>query len=506
MSNQQQSLAALRKPPNTRGQARSRLAMVFLIAANSALLLWAYEFEPAASFSELLPITVLAVTTGLILRNVLVSWDGGIRLNIGRPLAIYSFLFFLYFVLTAYMYLFSSFNDRGNALRLTLLILSGYLGLCLGIRASGVESRPAHDRRKLRAPDSKSLLAICYFGGVMVIIHYTWLASQGAYYTHAEYYQQPTTLTGSLWNVFAGSFECPMVLLLSFLYQAGDTSVRQHAKIFLRIYLVGMLCVFLTSSQFRPALTISLFALFDLGKNGGVLLKFRHILMVTALGIVGLLVIVSARVLVPTEDVANVDNQIRSSAENAVGSLLPALKESRAEIYDLVVYRATLPVQFLADIVNAIDVGGAETHGALTAWTIADMTPRLFWPDKPAVVPTQFRIEKYLDLNELDNSAGPINYFFTEFGWAGVILGFLGFGALLGAWTNTTMRSNSVFAWLLLFWAWSGFADVETDLILDILLAIRQVIVVYLLYRLIRYVAYGGQPQTQALSAPKLAN
>jgi hypothetical protein len=33
--------------------------------------------------------------------------------------------------------------------------------------------------------------------------------------------------------------------------------------------------------------------------------------------------------------------------------------------------------------------------------------------------------------------------------------------------------------------------------------------VVYLLYRLIRYVAFGGrarQAQTQALSAPKLAN
>jgi hypothetical protein len=509
MSNRPQSLAASRKSPTTRSRVGLRLPMVVLISANVALLLLAHESEPAASFSALLPIVVLAVTTGLILRNVLDSWDGGFRLDIRRPLVIYSFLYFLYFVLTAYMYLFSSFNDRGNALQITLLILAGYLAFCWGIRRSGVEWRPVPKRSKLGAAESKSLLGICYFAAAMVAIHYGWLASQDAYYTHAMYYQQPTTLTGSLWNVFAGSFECPVLLLLSFLAQVGDVSVSKHAKKFFWIYLVGMLCIYLTSSQFRPALTISLFALFNLSGDGGFLLKFRHILMVAALGTVGLLVIVSARVLVATEDVANEDNQIQASAANAVGSLLPALKESRAEIYDLVVYRATLPVQFLADIVYAIDGGGTHTYGALTAWTIADLTPRLFWPDKPAVIPTQFRIEQYVNLDELDNSAGPINYFYTEFGWAGVTLGFFGFGALLGAWTNTTLRSNSIFAWLLLFWTWSGFADVETDLILDILLAIRQVVVVYLLYRLIRYVAFGGrarQAQTQALSAPKLAN
>jgi hypothetical protein len=506
MSKLQPTPQELQKSGYVRVGSRAIAPTLFLFALNCILALYIYESEPVAWSTSLIALILLAFTAALILRNILKSWHGGFRLDIGDPFSIYSFLFLLYYVVVCYLYIFSSFNDRGNSSRIAALILFGYLAFWLGIRSTRVGVDKDRISTKLAARESNALLALCYFGAAMVGIHYVWLAAQGAYYTHAVYYQQPTTLEGALWNVFAGSFECPLVLLLGFLSQLGAPGVAGHARKFFWAYLIGILCIYITSSQFRPALTVMVFTLFGIRGGGGVVLKFRHILGIAALGMTGLLVIVAARVIVPQEEIAGADNQIQRSVAGAFSSLLPALKESRSEVYDFVVYRATLPVQFLSDIVDAKNSGRPNTYGALTMWTIGGLAPRLFWPDKPAVVPSQFRIEQYLNLPEFDNSAGPINYFYTEFGWLGVFVGFFCFGLLLGVWTKFTITSNSVFAWLVLFWCWSGFADVETDLVLDLLVAVRQVIVVYVLYRLIMLVVFSTHQQHRTLSVPKLAS
>jgi hypothetical protein len=480
----------------------SRRIMPTMILITTNLVLMACFYN---ALSSLTAFVLLAITACLTLRNLLNAWDGGLRLDIGRPLPIYSFLFFLYFVLACYMYLFATFSKSGNPVQIAALILVGYLAFWLGISKSGVESKSIGFRPRLGARQTKALLIVCYFGTTMVVIHYIWLAAQGFYFTHASAFEQPTTLTAALWNVFAGSFEYPLVLILGLLSQLGESRLSVRAGKFFKFYLVGILLIYITSGQFRPALTVTIFALLNFGGSAGKSLKMRQILMAAAFGVVVLIVIQAARVMVPQDQMAKADNQVVSSAEGAATSLLPALKDARSEMFDLVAYRATLPLQFLSDIIDAINSGRRHTHGAVTAWTMFGLTPRLLWPEKPTLVPPQRLMERYLDLEDMDNSPGPINYFYTEFGWSGVALGYFAFGLVLGYATKRTITRNSVFAWLLLLWSWGAFAIVDTDLIGGILLAVRQVLVVYVLYRLSLGLVSSRQVRRQTLSSPRMA-
>jgi hypothetical protein len=340
----------------------------------------------------------------------------------------------------------------------------------------------------------------------MVLVHYAWLASTLAYYyTHAATFIQPVTIAASFAYVFAGSFELPVLLLLGFLTRVSDVALARRARRFLWLYVPALLFVSITSSQFRLTVTTLVFVFMSLQLGKGQLPKLRYWAMVGVLSAFALVVIQAARVIVPGQDIASSDNQILASSRASAAALRPALEGARSDIGESVLQRAILPVQFLSDIIDATDGGRPHTHGTVALETIVSLVPRALWPGKPTLVSTQIQIERDLGLPELDNSPGPINEFYAEFGLGGVILGYAGFGWLLGFLTEYAVNSHRLLGWFILFWLWSAVAVVEMDLVSGVLTSLRQALGVYLIYRLcLLFVTFKRRQQT-ALGSPVAA-
>jgi hypothetical protein len=448
----------------------------------------------------------IAVVTCLIVGNIFPLHSFGVALYVERPLAVYSAFYFLYYVPAYLLFFFSGLIPTHNEVKIAALILLGYLGLWCGFRMSRKLSRVRSRTLWLTFGQAEAMLWVAYFGAAMVLVHYAWLASTlGYYYTHATTFVQPATITASFAYVFAGSFELPVVLLLGLLTRVSDTTLATRARRLLWFYVSALLFVSLTSSQFRLTITTLIFVLISLQLGSGQVPKLRYWVMVGALSAAALLVIQAARVIAPGLDMASSDNQILASSRAAFAGLRPALQGARSGIGESVLERAILPVQFLSDIIDATDGGRAHTHGAVALETIESLVPRALWPEKPTLVSTQIQIERDLGLPELDDSPGPINEFYAEFGLSGVILCYAGFGWLLGLFTEYALNSRRPVGWFILFWLWGAVAIVETDLVSGVLTSLRQALVVYLIYRLCLLCVTFKRKQQAVLESPVVA-
>jgi hypothetical protein len=438
----------------------------------------------------------IAIVTCLILGNVLPVRSFGIALYAEHPLAVYSSFYFLYYVPVYLLAFFSERIPAHNEARIAVLILVAYLGFWCGLKMS------AKGRRHLVCltfSQAKAMLLIAYFCAAMVFVHYAWLVTAlGYYYTHAEMLVQPATVSASFAFVFAGSFELPLILLLGLLSRVSDPVLAKHARRFLWFYVPTLLFVSLTSSQFRLTVTALIFVFISLQPGKAGFLKLRYLAAVVLASILALLAIEAARLVVPDRNPASA-HQILAGARSSLVSLRPALKGHLSDMGESVLQRAILPVQFLSDIIDATDQGRHHTDGSVAIESVEGLFPRVLWPEKPTLVSTQIRIERELGLPELDNSPGPVNEFYAEFGLAGVVLGYVFFGLFLGWLTHFALNSSRVLGWLILFWVWSAVAIVETDLVSGVLTSLRQALVVYLVYRVaLLFVTSKRNRQTQA--------
>ncbi|MBZ5701427.1 MAG: oligosaccharide repeat unit polymerase [Acidobacteriia bacterium] len=450
---------------------------------------------------SLAPLFLLAITAVLVLGNLFAQGRLTLTFDLTRPLSLYSFFFFLYYVVEGFLFLFSSSRDTQNHLEIMSLILAGYVVFWYGIRlATRTLARPK--AASIRCPrEYRALLLLCYVCASLVIIHYAWLASQGAYYTHALDYEQPATLEGSFLYVFAGMCELPIVFLLALVGRTSNGALTRHANRFMLAYVTILFLIYVTSSQFRLALTLLVFLSASLHVTGGFVLRRRHVLAGALGSLLALFIIQATRVSVAEEALASSGEQVVEVAKRSFESVRQDFRETVSEIADLIAIRATLPLQFLSDIVDVTRAGRPHTHGLLTIETLVGLIPRALWRDKPIQVSTQLRMERHLGLPDLDNSPSPITLFYTEFGWPGVILGYAFLGWFLGAVTTYAVNSIHPGRWMVLAWVWGSLAMVETDAILGVLMALRQVVVVYLLYRLFLLVIPIQREQSPALPA-----
>lgn len=445
----------------------------------------------------------IAIVTFLILRNILPVRRFGVALYAERPLAVYSAFYFLYYVAVYFLAFFSARIPTHNEAKIAVLILLGYLGVWCGLAMNGKSRRGPI---RLTFSQAQAMFLVAYFCVAMVLVHYTWLfVAMAYYYTHAKPFTQPATVAASFAYVFAGSFDLPLILLLGLLTKVNDPALARRARRFLWAYVPVLLFVFITRSQFRLTVTALVFVLMSVQLGRAELPKLRYWAMVGALSALALVVIQAARFVVSEKNLSSSDDQVLTSARASLAGLRPALNEREPEIETSVLQRATLPTQFLSDIIDATDGGRPHTHGAVALETIKSFLPRAMWPGKPTIVSTQLRIERELGLPELDNSPGPINEFYAEFGALGVVLGYAAFGWLLGFLTRSAMSSNRVLGWFILFWLWSAVAIVETDLISGVLTAFRQALVVYLIYRLSLYFVALKRRQPAAFELPAAA-
>lgn len=451
-------------------------------------------------------LAAISIVTCLILGGIFPLRNFGVALYVESPLAVYSAFYFLYYVPAYLVFFFSKQIPTHNDLRIAVLILLGYLGLWCGLKMTRKGLSSEGRTLRLTFGQAEALFLVAYFGISMVIIHYVWLASTLAYYyTHAATFVQPATIAASFAYVFAGSFDLPVVLLLGFLTRVSDVALANRARRLLWLYVPALLFVSVTSSQFRLTVTTLVFVFISLQLGTGPLPKLRYWVIVGVLSALALVGINTARVIVPAQDIASSDNQILASSRASFAGLRPAVKGARSEIGEAVLSRAALPMQFLSDIIDATDAGRSHTLGAVTLETVIGLVPRALWPGKPTLLSTQIQIERRLGLPDLDNSPGPINEFYAEFGLGGVVVGYMGFGWFLGFLTQHAVKSHRLLGWFILFWLWSAVAVVETDLISGVLTSFRQALVVYVIYRLCLSFVTFNRRQRPGLGSPVTA-
>jgi hypothetical protein len=479
---------------------------LLLLTATLAVGLVALLSNPGQSELAFFSLSAIAIVTCLIVGNIFPLRSFGVALYVQRPLAVYSAFFFLYYVPVYLLFFVSERTSTHNEARIAVLILLGYLAFWCGLKISLKGPRAQRRPLCLTFNQAKAMLLIAYFGAAMVLVHYAWLISTlGYYYTHTGTFVQPATIVASFAYVFAGTFDLPVVLLLGFLTRVSDVALATRARRFLWFYVSALLFVSVTSSQFRLTVTTLVFVFISLQLGGRRLPKLRYWLLVGGLSATALVVIQAARVIVPSQDIAASDNQIADSSRASLAALRPAMRAARSDIGESVIARAILPMQFLSDIIDATDGVRPHTHGAVALGTIISLVPRALWPQKPTLAPTPIQIERDLGLPELDNSPGPINEFYAEFGLTGVILGYAAFGWLLGFLTEYALNSHGPLGWFILFWLWGAVAVVEMDFVSGVLTGLRQAIVVYLLYRLCLWFVTFKRKQQTVLGSPTTA-
>jgi len=476
---------------------------VLALAATLAVSLVALFREPGQAELAFFSLSAIAIVTCLIVGNIFPLRSFGVALYVQRPLTVYSAFFFLYYVPVYLLFFFSEQTSTHNEARIAVLILLGYLAFWCGLKLSLKGHHSQRRLLRLTFNQAEAMLWIAYFGAAMVLVHYVWLVSTlGYYYTHTGAFIPPATIAASFAYVFAGTFDLPVVLLLGFLTRVSDVTIAKRARRFLWFYVSALLFVSVTSSQFRLTVTTLVFVFISVQLGGGHLPKLRYWLLVGGLSASALVVIQAARVIVPVQDISASDNQIADSSRASLAALRPAMTGARSDIGESVIARAILPMQFLSDIIDATDGGRPHTHGAVAVGTILSLVPRAVWPQKPTSVPTQIQYERDLGLPELDNSPGPINEFYAEFGLVGVVLGYAAFGWLLGFLTEYALNSHRPLGWFILFWLWGAVAVVEMDLVSGVLTALREAVVVYLLYRLCLLLVMFKRRQHSALGSP----
>jgi hypothetical protein len=484
------------------GSPNLRIGLLALTATMAVGLVALFR-DPGQSELAFFSLSAIAIVTCLIVGNIFPLRSFGVALYVQRPLAVYSAFFFLYYVPVYLLFFFSEQTSTHNEVRIAVLILLGYLAFWCGLKMSLKGPRVQRPTLSLTFDQAEAMLWVAYFGAAMVLVHYAWLVSTlGYYYTHTGTFIQPETIVASFAYVFAGLFDLPVVLLLGFLTRVSDVALATRARRFLWFYVLALLFVSVTSSQFRLTVTTLVFVFISVQLGGGQLPKLRYWLLAGVLSASALVVIQAARVIVPAQDIAASDNQIADSSRASLTALRPALNGARSDIGESVLARAILPMQFLSDIIDATDGGRPHTHGTVALGTIISLVPRALWPQKPTLATTPIQIERDLGLPELDNSPGPINEFYAEFGLSGVILGYAGFGWLLGFLTEYALKSHRPLGWFILFWLWSAVAVVEFDLVSGVLTALRQAVVVYLLYRFCLLFVTFKRKQHTVLGSP----
>ena len=441
---------------------------------------------PTLTTTQMLYLTVLGGLAVLLLKPLRATNRGSVELDICRPLSLYGFFYFLYYVLTGWLLVLDRQVPERNLLPIAGLLVVGYTAFWAGLKLSGIKAATSPASLVGSNLESSGLFAVCKIGVVLVVFYYAWRVSVGAFYTHAAYYGQEPSVFASLMDVFFAQFQLPLILLFGLLANAKSTqTMARQARYLLYSYTAALFAVFVITSQFRMAVTALIFFLVAKKLSGTAVLKVSHMVVTVALCLVALIAIQGFRSTIQPEDAVASNNQLTFSLERILPSFSSAWSNWDAGVRAPTIARAVGQPLFLSEIIDATERGVPYPYGKDLLNSLYQVVPRFLWPSKPEVIPFQRTIRERFGLFLHDDSPGPIVEFFAEGGWVGVFGGFLAFGWILGILTKLTVASGNPGMWIALAWFWSTAAQVETELVLGLVTILRNALVVYLIYKIL---------------------
>jgi len=416
------------------------------------------------------------MATNLISLN-LFDDRGKFSIHISRPLSIYGIFYLLYYVLP-YLWLFASgLLPERNELTIAFLILVGFVALHLGLKVSRPPKSKYVPIDLLEKRESFLLLAICTIGIGLVIYAYLWRASEGIFFTQARYYEQELTVAASFRDVFVLSLQLPIILFLGLLSCARHRSTAKISRRLLAGYGGGIFLILVLSSQTRPAITALIFTLIGIRMYRRFVINKMQLVVVGIIGITAVLFIQGVR-MADSEEFATAENQISYAFQNIVPSALSGMQESGAEMEERLRSRIGGGMVFLSEIIDKVEEKDGYLYGSGILYSMHSLVPRFIWPNKPGVVPPQLVVEGLLGMPLDDAPLLPITQFYVEGGWVGVIVFYFLFGWLLGKLTNHAVKSSRIYPWIILFFVWGYSVIIEQELVLGILVALRNALMV----------------------------
>lgn len=428
-----------------------------------------------------LSLVIVGITITLVSFSV-IQKGGVIRFDITRPLSLYGIFYFLYYLFAFLTLFFSGLLAGGNDLTIACLLFLGYSAWYAGVKASGTKERKHAIIQGPGKRESLPLLIVCIIGISLIVYIYIWRTSEQIFFTHAMYYEQELSVAASARDVLISQFQLPIILLLGFLSSGQHKATSLISRRLFIVYGIGIFLVLVISSQTRAAITALIFVLVSMKTFQLKVIKLHYVIVTALIGLLAVLFIQGVRT--NSHDLIFSDNQFRYSIRRSGYDAISGLAGLDSGQLEGIIKRVGGGVTFLSTVIDAVGSSDTFLYGRGIGGSLYGLIPRFLWHDKPAVVAPQLVVEELLSIPLHDAALGPVTQFYAEGGWIGVAVGFFLFGFLIGKLTSRTMLSKQIWMWIILFFLWSQISNLEHEVVLGSLGAVRNAFVVYLMYRL----------------------
>lgn len=437
------------------------------------------------TLSKVLACVLISATVGLTLEALYRSREK-FTFDLRYPRTVYGVFYILYYALPFLGKLFNDQFEFGDEAYIAFIILVGAICWNLGMRIVPCHNILAN-RRVISAKATVALLLVLILSVGIVIYGILWRIREGVFYNQARYVELETTILDSLRGVLAVQLQLPIILLLAMLAGLQLRGLAAMPKLLFASYGVITVLVLMLSSQTRPAITAMLFLYLGYGLKSTVKWNLK-IFLTVALSSVFIVIMVQGFRITQNEEFASSSNQLLYALKNIVNSTeqLVSSGENRTTMMNAVGSRASGGIDFLNLVVREIDLRGQPFWGEGILLSLAGLVPRLFWPEKPVVVPMQIVMQQLLGFSDLyDAVPGPLIQFYFEGGLFGVVVGCVVLGSCLGWMTKRTFETGAIGWWICLAFVWSTVANAEQELVLGFFGAIRGAALMYFIWALL---------------------
>lgn len=426
----------------------------------------------------------ICLVAAIVIVKQVVGRDGTLELSLESPNSLLLFFWGLYLCGPLTLVALRMVPGLLQPVEVGFLVLASIVSAVLGTKVC----RMANPRsRAIQGDDLKdtgqawALLALSYFAIVAQVVFFVLLIRFGRFYTRSTDTLVVTDSTVSMFLVFGESLSLMAVLWPALAARASVGAERRHAIWLLSGYSLFSSLVWVLSSSFRMALTTVVF--FVVGCHFARVLKpklFTAIVLV----VVGFLVMVVIRTArEESRRISASENQLVESARVAQDTV-GGLQFGQARLSGEWARRSCNLLFFLGEVIDASERGYDYMYFDSFDATARALVPRMLWPNKPQVIPSQIVIRRQFGLEIHDDAPGLIVYLYAMAGWVGVLGGFFLLGYGIQKLTLLAQERRSMGLWLLLVVIWSALAQSEVEFFLTLLATLRSWLLLLPLYLL----------------------
>lgn len=475
-------MASIRKPHSLLFPVLGLLLVLGLATINS--------FSELFSMERLGLLASVAVLGFLVYSSLFVE-RGRFDLDCFRPESVYGFFYLIYYGLPGLLLCVTSFVPavlEHYQVEVGVAIVVGYLAFLAGITLRRWQTHGKGVKatfNTLTTQEAFAVIAVCYVCIAFLMWHFIWRVQYGNFYEHgsANPFEIEHNAETSIVFVFVNSLYLPVPLLLAAAMRNPNAALRRHATLLLFLVSGGLAFIFTISSQFRYAFTVLMLLLISLKTASKIRVSLKQVAVVCVIGLVLLATIRTMR----SQDAGRMMSS-RSQLADAVDLAREGIVSMNVDTVanSATVDRASNSLRFLAEIVDATQRGYPLLMGSYIVDRAPTLIPKIIWRDKPPTISAQIYLRQLFGLTVHDDAPAALVMFYANFGWMGIIFGFLMLGWFLKWMMDREMGPKE---WIVAAFAWSATIQIEQEVIVTLATALRSALVILVIYSLFKWAA-----------------